>query len=162
MAQVEVKAATLGLDRNAGVEMALEAFVQDDDGPSATILQLRNQLAELKAQMVQAAATTAPARRAATAHLRAQTEQIAVELTMSDEDKRTEHVTVPLSPREVALIGEVRGKAPTSQWIREAALRELARGLGVETVDMARRSAPRRRNYAERGKIAAKEGGEEQ
>ena len=46
MAQVEAKAAALGLDRNAGVEMALEAFVQDDDGPSVTILQLQSQVAQ--------------------------------------------------------------------------------------------------------------------
>jgi hypothetical protein len=68
---------------------------------------------------------------------------------MDEQDKRTERPSVPLSPRELALVNRARGALPKGTWLREAVLEKLAReGAGV--TDEARRPTARRRNLSER------------
>jgi hypothetical protein len=71
---------------------------------------------------------------------------------MDDQDKRTERPSVPLSPRELALVDQARGTMPRGQYMRMWILEGIAADLGLDPdeLDTARRPAQRRRNYTER------------
>ena len=73
---------------------------------------------------------------------------------LQDEDRRTERASVPLSPRELALVDRARGKMTRGQFLREAVMEGVARDLGMDPadVDPARRAGEsvRRANYSER------------
>jgi hypothetical protein len=74
---------------------------------------------------------------------------------MEPSDVRKNFPSVALSDREQAFTDQARGDIPFSRYAREALLEKAARDLGVslddmESLDTARRPAPRRPNYAHR------------
>ncbi len=68
---------------------------------------------------------------------------------VSDQDRRRNFKSVPLSDTELAAIDQARGEMPLGQWLREAAHEKLARD-GYDVTDEARRSAARRQNQRQR------------
>jgi|SRR5271166_2646812 len=83
---------------------------------------------------------------------------------LQGEDRRTRRASVPLSPRELALVDQARGEMPLGRYMRMLVLEGAAAGLGLDPDDVqpAGREAPRRPNYSKRqagGGMAAKEEG---
>ena len=75
---------------------------------------------------------------------------------MDDQDKRTERPSVPLSPRELALVDQARGGMNRGQYLRELVMEGTARALGIDAgeLDTARRPAQRRPNRSGRSQQA--------
>jgi len=67
---------------------------------------------------------------------------------LDEDDRRTERPSVPLSPRELALVDQARGEVPRGRYLREAVMEVVARNLGITEgdVDTASREATRQPN----------------
>ena len=71
---------------------------------------------------------------------------------LEGEDRRTERPSVPLSPRELALVDQARGEMTRGRYLRKIVMEAVAADLGIPPgdVDTARREAPRQPNRSER------------